>query len=595
MAAMLQSMERGALMPNEENISRKSLNFELVPDFFEMIFSLFERVAGLQPFQTLTTLLLCMVWFTGALHVLSNIFLLKADANGDVRLENTVQGAFRSRSNGQLTSAELAWSNSLLFVGWLFGASLWSILADRFGRRPVCLVCFIALMLADLAVFGSPTYPIYLAARILLGFSVGGIGVISYVWGCEFMAFDVQGALRKLSPEAAVNTPIPVAATSSTRGGALFNISWSVGGMVLPLVAWLIPYWRHFYLFLVAFNLTLGLLLMWLMPESPKWLMSQKKWSQARQLVTRMQRFNIGRYAHAYESVPGHREDDDVDHGDDHMSLRDGSSQSSHGLVIEDEGIGADPLTIDVDVGAITKRNEFQSDYDTDSPESPQPSAQSNPNVRRRSSRWAFLRLMRPPLALTTICLAVVWFTNAFVYYGLNLNTSAIPGNIYLITFLMNVLAIPGQVLSIPAAHRWSCRRCLLLLMPVVGVIFCTMTALSWLTGQFIPGGIDGNRSWLNPLLMVISFAGQFVITMTFTLCYAITADAYPTVIRGAGVGLGVMMGRVGAMVSPFVVNLQSESGDASLVYFIFGAVGLASGVAMFLLPRLSKDEDDRS
>ena len=77
---------------------------------------------------------------------------------------------------------------------------------------------------------------------------------------------------------------------------------------------------------------------------------------------------------------------------------------------------------------------------------------------------------------------------------------------------------------------------------------------------------------------------GEFLVTMTFTLCYSITADAYPTAFRASGVGFGVTMGRLGAMSAPMVGALGRHYGQLWM-YVIFAGTSLVAAMVGFLLP----------
>ena len=69
----------------------------------------------------------------------------------------------------ELSSIDLALTSTILFLGWTFGASLWSALSDRWGRRRTCSMCFLALLISDGFQWSAPTFDWFLVARFLLG------------------------------------------------------------------------------------------------------------------------------------------------------------------------------------------------------------------------------------------------------------------------------------------------------------------------------------------------------------------------------------------------------------------------------------------
>ncbi len=70
--------------------------------------------------------------------------------------------------------------------GWFLGAVVWGAVCDRMGRRPAYILSlsFATLCMCLSAI--SPTFWTYAVSRCLLGFNMGGNGVVSFVLGCEW-------------------------------------------------------------------------------------------------------------------------------------------------------------------------------------------------------------------------------------------------------------------------------------------------------------------------------------------------------------------------------------------------------------------------
>jgi hypothetical protein len=49
---------------------------------------------------------------------------------------------------------------------------------------------------------------------------------------------------------------------------------------------------------------------------------------------------------------------------------------------------------------------------------------------------------------------------------------------------------------------------------------------------------------------------GKMAITYSYSLIYLYNPEVYPTVVRGIGLGAGLMMARIGGVVAPFVAEL---------------------------------------
>ena len=78
-------------------------------------------------------------------------------------------------------------------------------------------------------------------------------------------------------------------------------------------------------------------------------------------------------------------------------------------------------------------------------------------------------------------------------------------------------------------------------------------------------------------------FTGKLSITATFGAIYIYTSELLPTSVRTAALGTSSMLGRIGAIVSPYIAALKIYGMWIPLV--IFGANALISGLLILLLP----------
>jgi len=86
-----------------------------------------------------------------------------------------------------------------------------------------------------------------------------------------------------------------------------------------------------------------------------------------------------------------------------------------------------------------------------------------------------------PVLRSRAINVAFNWFANSIVYYGLSLNTGNLPGNPYLVLFLIGLAEIPGYLLVIGLVDITG-RRSLCSTLMLLGGFACIIVA-------FIPTG----------------------------------------------------------------------------------------------------------
>ncbi|KAJ8912957.1 hypothetical protein NQ315_000012 [Exocentrus adspersus] len=156
----------------------------------------------------------------------------------------------------------------LLGASGLIGNYIFGYIQDTKGRK---LAFFIYLLIQ--CVFGMATafahnYYVWTACRIGVGFTVPAILGTPYV-----LAIELVGSKKR------------------TTVTILINIAYSVSLILLSVVVWAIPKWR---LMAVATTLPFFALFFhwWLLPESPRWLLSQGKFKEAERILRKIARTN---------------------------------------------------------------------------------------------------------------------------------------------------------------------------------------------------------------------------------------------------------------------------------------------------------------
>jgi len=173
----------------------------------------------------------------------------------------------------------LGWAVSSLGWGALAGNAFAGVLSDRLGRRKV-LLCAAALFVlsASLASLAT-TLTAFVAARIVGGLAVGAAILIAPVYIAEIAPAQRRGGLVSLNQLMIV---IGISASFFSNYFLLdmgeHNWRWMLGVQVFPAL--------------------LYLLLLSLIPESPRWLVIKGRDAQALEVLTR-----VGGAAQAQESL----------------------------------------------------------------------------------------------------------------------------------------------------------------------------------------------------------------------------------------------------------------------------------------------------
>ncbi|XP_024117860.2 solute carrier family 22 member 2, partial [Oryzias melastigma] len=155
-----------------------------------------------------------------------------------------------------------------LNVGFLVGSIAIGYLADRFGRKMSFLMSSLLNAAAGVLVAVSPNYTLLLVFRTLSGFGVKGGWMAGYVLITEIVGVEFRRMV-----------------------GVLYQMFFSVGLLILPLLAYFIPDWRWLQLAITA-PYVLFLSYYWVIPESPRWLLSQNKKSEVVKITESMAKEN---------------------------------------------------------------------------------------------------------------------------------------------------------------------------------------------------------------------------------------------------------------------------------------------------------------
>jgi SP family galactose:H+ symporter-like MFS transporter len=156
---------------------------------------------------------------------------------------------------------------SSVLVGAVLGAALGGALAERFGRRAMIIVAGLIFTVSALGTAFAPTVAWLIAVRIASGIGIGIASFISPMYIAEIVPARVRGALVAVNM-LAITTGIVVA----------YLVDYAFSG---------IQGWR--YMFGLAAIPSIGLVIgMWQLPDSPRWLISQSKAEQARQVLQRV-------------------------------------------------------------------------------------------------------------------------------------------------------------------------------------------------------------------------------------------------------------------------------------------------------------------
>ncbi|XP_076672740.1 organic cation transporter 1 isoform X2 [Andrena cerasifolii] len=389
-------------------------------------------------------------------------------------------------------------STTFFYVGSLFGNVVFGWIADKWGRRTAFFAILFLEVIFSIATSFSPNYVIYTALRTVNGLFFPAIYQIPFI-----LALELMGPRYR------------------TFAGMVICMFFASAMSLLALLGYLL---RHWFALSLATSVPFVLLFSyyWIIPESPRWLLSKNRIDEAEVIVQRMARING-------KTVPSN-------------FLRKMEVE-----ILRRQGIACN--------GTNSGDNESA---DTDLPEdrSPPPAATPMDLVRNPNIRKKFF------------ILAFDWVANAVVYNGLSYNATNLGVSDYLAFFIGGLVEIPSYVITWYAMDRLG-RRWVLCLTMLLGGVACVSC-------MFVPE----DAVWVTVCLAMI---GKFGIAASFAVFYVFVGELLPTVLRSQAMGIASFIAGIGLLAFPYIVHLAVYSRVLPLI--IMGTLSVAGALTSIFLP----------
>ncbi|XP_071788754.1 organic cation transporter protein-like [Asterias amurensis] len=174
-------------------------------------------------------------------------------------------------------------AQSVFFAGFLSGSLIWGAVADWAGRRPTFFVCVTMSLVSATSVSFMPNFASFAAMRFFVAAGNYGIYLMAFILVSEIVG-----------PEYRVQV------------GTMLSVLFALGYVLLSLLAYLLREWRHLQL---ALSLPISIFLLYFifLPESPRWLISKKRYKEAKMVIDKIAEVNG-------TQVPENLFDDPEDH-----------------------------------------------------------------------------------------------------------------------------------------------------------------------------------------------------------------------------------------------------------------------------------------
>ncbi|XP_050218440.1 organic cation/carnitine transporter 7-like [Mercurialis annua] len=412
-----------------------------------------------------------------------------------------------------LSSSQESLLTSAVFAGMLLGAYSWGLISDNYGRRKAILGSTILTCGAGLLSTFSPNYTSLMIFRCLVGIGLGG-GPVFLCWFLEFVPASNRG-----------------------KWMVVHSIFWTLGTIFEAALAWIVMprlSWRWLLAVSSLPSMTL-LLSYYLVPESPRYLCTKGRFSDAHRILEKMAVTN--------------------------------EAKLPTGMLVSDNTTEAD-------------------EESSSSSHKPLLSSATKEVLNLKSTFSSFFVLFSPKLIKTTFLLWVLFFGNSFLYYGIILLTSELSGgrskcrsatlllenhqddSLYIDVFITSLAELPGILLCAIIVDRMGRK---------LSLIFLLVVASFFLFPLVSHQAVISTTTFL--------FGARMCAIGSFTVACIYCPELYPTSVRTTGTGVASAVGRIGGMICPLVAVGLVSGCHVEEAIILFEAVIAVSIVCVVFFP----------
>ncbi|KAL8567185.1 hypothetical protein ACOMHN_046595 [Nucella lapillus] len=173
----------------------------------------------------------------------------------------------------------------------------------------------------------------------------------------------------------------------------------------------------------------------------------------------------------------------------------------------------------------------------------------------------------------TTLNTLVLGMSLSMSFYGIIFGVSALSGNLYLNMFLLSVVEVP-LTLATACFTIYFGRR-------FTGSVFFLLASITGFA--ILIADCSASEDSKRVIINVIAITSKLFIAAAWSCMQTFTVELYPTVIRSLGMGAASTAARIGGILAPFVLEMDTAD-DAVKCYVIVGVIMAVSAVAILFL-----------
>ena len=447
---------------------------------------------------------------------LSEVFESNGSEFDQICVDHCSQYVYKSKPDSIVSEFNLAcgsdtflvaFSNSIYFIACFISCFVSGYLCDKYGRKNVAFFLIIIQCLSTTGIIFTHNIYLYIGLRFVAGFG-------TLTTSIDYIIFAESADKKILS-----------------KMGLTIMISFVLGEFSCILCGYFLQgSWHLQFAVLAVPGYVYAVLHFFFMPESARWLHSQKKYARAEEVLKKIAKIN-----------------------------------------------NRDPLTIHLYDTDENLANNFQNSETSSSTQNliEATSDESDSDVRLPTTPSLLDLFKTVPSALLTLSGALSWFSASLVYYGLTYDVQNIGGDFYLNAILLTFTEIPAWFVCL-AMDKFGRLRTF-----YISLFICSIAcAILPFTAPLLNGNLQ------------IAFAvlGKFLSTGAFDSLYVYTPEQLPTVLRTTGITFCSAAARIASICAPFIIEIKAGPYN-SVPFIIFAVSGLITCISVFLVGVETKDK----
>jgi SP family arabinose:H+ symporter-like MFS transporter len=167
-----------------------------------------------------------------------------------------------------LSDAELGWTGSSLYVGCIGGTLITGYCADRFGRKFPLIIASGIFMLSSVFMGWAGSYSMLILWRIIAGIGVGAASMLSPLYIAEVSPAAIRGRMVSVNQLTVVIGILLAYLSNYLLADTENNWRWMFTSGAIPAVVFFVS--------------------VFLVPESPRWLINKKRIDDARLVLRKL-------------------------------------------------------------------------------------------------------------------------------------------------------------------------------------------------------------------------------------------------------------------------------------------------------------------